>query len=223
MAAQSTFRNMVLCLGLVCLVCAAILGYVYSITYEPIQAAADKALKASIGEVLPGGGQISDVRTCELGGQSYEYYVSEASGEAIAYAVKSTAIGFGGPLTIMVGVMPDGGIYNTSVLSHSETPGLGAKCSDPKEPFVAQWKGFEAGKKLLVTKDGGDVDAITASTITSRAYTLAVANAVEVVRSLSGEAPAVEDAPAEVVSEDSVGVPVGLEVRHSSLFKGGNR
>ena len=78
----------------------------------------------------------------------------------------------------MVGVTPDGVVYNTSVLSHSETPGLGAKCATDTK-FMQQWQGFNPGEKILsVKKDGGDVDAITASTITSRAYTRAVALAV---------------------------------------------
>ena len=85
----------------------------------------------------------------------------------------------------MVGVLPDGTVFNTSVLSHSETPGLGAKCSEEKSAFREQWKGFAGA--LSVKKDGGDVDAITASTITSRAYTNAVAQAVELVKSMSNE------------------------------------
>lgn len=177
MAAKSTLGNMVLCLFGVCLVCSAILGAIYVVTLEPISQAAEKALKTSIGQVLPEGGEISDA----VKSDGFEYYTCTVNGEKVAYAVKSTAIGFGGPLTLMVGVLADGTVYNTSVLSHSETPGLGAKCTSD-EGFIAQWKGFTG--KLAVKKDGGDVDAITASTITSRAYTLAVANAVEFVKSL---------------------------------------
>ena len=84
----------------------------------------------------------------------------------------------------MVGVAEDGTVHNTTVLSHSETPGLGAKCTSD-ERFISQFQGFDpAAKTLAVRKDGGDLDAITASTITSRAYALAVANAVEVYRQL---------------------------------------
>jgi len=84
-----------------------------------------------------------------------------------------------------VGFRPDGSIYNTAVLSHSETPGLGAKCVE--EGFAAQFRGFDpASKRLAVKKDGGDVDAITASTITSRAYCVALENAVATFRTLTG-------------------------------------
>lgn len=184
MAAKSTLANMVLCLTAVCLICAAILGGVYALTYNPIQLASQKALESSIKVVLPNGGELSEALEAESAGQTYQYYTLTDGDEVTAYAVKSTTIGFGGPLTLMVGVLPDGTVYNTSVLSHSETPGLGAKCTTD-EKFVSQWKGFSSDKSLKVTKDGGDVDAITASTITSRAYALAVSNAVALVKSMA--------------------------------------
>lgn len=187
MAAKSTLKNMVLCLTAVCLFCSAVLGGVYAVTYGPIQKASENNLKASIGLVLPDGGILSDAKTYDADGMSFEYYESISDSAVVAYAVKSTTIGFGGPLSVMVGVLPDGTVYATKVLSHSETPGLGAKCSSD-EGFLSQFRGFSPDKKLVVRKDGGDVDAITASTITSRAYTLAVSNAVEVVKSLGGGA-----------------------------------
>lgn len=184
MAAESSLRNMALCLTLVCLVCAGILGGVYAMTYDPIQKANEKILKTSLGRVLPEGGELSDVRTAEAAGQTFEYYALSEGGVVKAYAVKSSAIGFGGRLEVMVGVLPDGTVYNTSVISHSETPGLGAKCQTD-EHFLGQFHGFPPQQTLKVTQDGGDVDAITASTITSRAYTLAVANAVALVQSFN--------------------------------------
>ena len=185
MAAKSSLKNMVLCLTLVCLFCSAILAVVYAVTYEPIQAAAQKALEESIKQVLPEGGDLSDAAIADFAGQKFEYYTTSSEGAALAYAVKSTTVGFGGPLTIMVGVLPDGTVYNTSVLSCNETPGLGAKCTSD-EKFMSQWKGLTADKVIKVKKDGGDIDAITASTITSRAYSLAVSNAVAFVKSLNG-------------------------------------
>jgi len=183
MAAQSNLKNMALCLTAVCLVCAAILGIVYSVTYAPIQEAARKALEESISKVLPEGGELSDAAVASFHGQNYEYYTSTSGDDTVAYAVKSSTIGFGGPLTLMVGVLPDGTVYNTSVLVCNETPGLGAKCQTDAH-FMDQFKGFAADGTLTVKKDGGDLDAITASTITSRAYALAVANAVDFVKNL---------------------------------------
>lgn len=203
MAAKSSLRNMTLCLTAVCLVCAAILGGVYALTYEPIKAADEAALKAGIGAVLPEGVNISGEQICEGEGQSYSYYTAtDAGGDVVAYAVKSNTMGFGGTLSLMVGVLPDGTVYNTSVLSHSETPGLGAKCTTDQS-FMSQWKGLSPDKVIKVTKDGGDIDAITASTITSRAYSLAVANAVAVAKSLaSGRQKADGVSGATVRAED---------------------
>lgn len=185
MAAQSNLKNMALCLTAVCLVCAAILGGVYALTYQPILDANAKALKASIGVVLPEGGEISESKTAELEGISYEYYENVEGGKVKAYAVKTSTSGFGGPILLMVGVLADGTVYNTSVLSHSETPGLGANCSDSKSHFRTQFQGFKGN--LSVTKDGGDIDAITASTITSRAFTKAVKQAVDLVSTLNAK------------------------------------
>lgn len=185
MAAKSSLKNMALCLTIVCLVCSAILGVVYAVTYDPIQAAAQKELEDGINKVLPSGGNLSEKLLADFGGQKYEYYESVVDGSAAAYAVKSTTIGFGGPLTLMVGVLPDGTVYNTSVLTCNETPGLGAKCTTDAS-FMDQWKNLSPDKVIKVSKDGGDIDAITASTITSRAYSLAVSNAVEFVKSLAG-------------------------------------
>ena len=184
MAIVSNFKNMVICLFTTCLVCAALLAGVYAITKAPIDRTNEKLLKESIGAVLPQGGELSEAKTISVGGQPSEYYESIEGGEVQAYAVKSTVVGFGGPLVLMVGITSDGNVYNTSVLSHTETPGLGAKCTTDKN-FMAQWKGLDPSQKILkVKKDQGDIDAITASTITSRAYTLAVSNAVEAVKGL---------------------------------------
>lgn len=187
MAVKSNLTNMAVCLTVVCLVCSALLGGMYVLTAEPISKANADILKASIGAVLPQGGELSEAKTIEVGGQKSEYYVSTSGGAVQAYAIKSTTVGFGGPLTLMVGITPDGKVYNTSVLSHSETPGLGAKCTSD-EHFYSQFKGFDPSSKILsVKKDGGDIDAITASTITSRAYTLAVKNALDAFNTIKGE------------------------------------
>lgn len=185
MAAESNTRNMVLCLTAVCLLCSAILAGIFAVTKAPIEEASRKALVEALSIVLPSDGEI-DVNACnaELDGVQYEYYVQTVAGEPAAWAVKSTVNGFGGPLTVLVGIEKNGIVHATKVLEHSETPGLGAKCGT-EESFYGQFSGFDSNaKQLKVKKDGGDVDAITASTITSRAYTLAVANAVKLVAGL---------------------------------------
>ena len=185
MAVQSNLKNMAIVLSAVCLVCSALLAGTYAVTAEPIANASVKALQTALSEVLPEGGDISvEPQYIEVDGVRYEYYVQSEGGQSKAWAVKSSTSGFGGELTVLVGVKPGSLVYSTKVLSHSETPGLGAKCQDD-QGFLGQFKGFDASSgKLSVSKDGGDIDAITASTITSRAYTLAVANAVKAVSQL---------------------------------------
>ena len=84
---------------------------------------------------------------------------------------------------MMVGFTPDGTVYNTSVISHSETPGLGAKITDESIKPRAQIKGKDpAVNNITVSKDGGEIDAITASTITSRAFLKGVSLAYDVFK-----------------------------------------
>lgn len=180
---------MVVCLTLTCLLCSSILGVVYAVTLDPIAEASKKSLKEALSMVLPEGEISTEPQTVEVDGLEYEYYSCTVDGEPSAWAVKSTVNGFGGPLTVLVGVEKDGTVHATKVLSHSETPGLGAKCQTDGH-FISQFEGFDpSSRKLSVKKDGGDVDAITASTITSRAYTLAVANAVNAVTASIAKSP----------------------------------
>ena len=177
MAKKSTFGNMVLVLSGICLVCSALLGTVYAVTKAPIEASELAKVNAAISAVTPAFDNIpsEDVRTLDDGAQ---IYTSRMGGQVVGYAIKVSTSGFGGPLTIMVGFTPDGTVYNTSVISHSETPGLGAKAG---EWFQQGNKGDIIGKNpatpLSVKKDGGEVDAISGSTITSRAFCEAINNA----------------------------------------------
>ena len=187
MAAKSTLVNMVAVLSLTCLLCSAILGGAYALTKDPIEkAAADKTAR-SIALVVPEFDSVSEEMTAVLDEREYKYYQAVKDGSPVGYAIVSRAGGFGGDIVLMVGLDSAGVVCNTSVLSHSETPGLGAKCTSD-EGFMAQWKGFDPSVKILsVKKDGGDVDAITASTITSRAYAKAVETAIAVYNNIKGE------------------------------------
>ena len=187
MAVKSSFKNMTLCLFAICLVCSALLAGVYALTAEPIAAAAAAKNEAAIKEVLPSDAvRIEEERSVEMDGVTYTYNLAyDKPGNTVGCAINVSALGFGGPIVIKVGVDVDGVICNTKVLSQSETPGLGAKCTEPS--FSDQFKGFNPSeKKLSVKKDGGDVDAITASTITSRAYTNGLATAVNVFNAIVG-------------------------------------
>ena len=186
MAVKSSFKNMTICLFVICLVCSALLAGVYALTAEPIAAAAAAKNEAAIKEVLPESAvTIEEVRTVDMDGQKYEYNLAyDEQGNTVGCAINVAPTGFGGPIAIKVGFDANGVIWNTKVLSQAETPGLGAKCTDAS--FSEQFKGFDpAQKKLAVKKDGGDVDAITASTITSRAYADGLATASKVFQTIA--------------------------------------
>ena len=205
MAAKSNLTNMVLVLGVTCLFCSAVLGGAYALTKDPIDAAAAAKTQQAVAQVLP---YFTEVEYNE----DSHYYTATEGENLVGYAVESTVVGFGGPLSLIVGITPDGVVYNTSVLSHSETPGLGAKCSTDQK-FMAQWKGFDPSvKRLTVKKDGGDVDAITASTITSRAYALAVENALKTFKEIAGQAGNDE----AVISSDTTSV-ISSEAEKSQI------
>ena len=196
MAVQSTFKNMSLCLLVICLVCSGLLAGVYALTKEPIDAAAKAKNEAAIMEVLPDTAKaIEEERTVEFEGASYTYNLAyDELGNTVGCAINVAPVGFGGPIAIKVGFDINGVIWNTKVLSQAETPGLGAKCVEPS--FSDQFKGFNpAEKTLAVKKDGGDVDAITASTITSRAYADGLALAVKVFQAIGQTPMPLNDTP----------------------------
>ena len=184
MAIQSSLKNMVLSLGIICLVSSGILAVVYALTKKPIEAAAEKKTNDAIMQVLPAFDGQPERLSIEADGKLYEYYQVMKDGNVSGYAITAAATGFGGPVSLMVGVTSEGIVYNTSVLSQSETPGLGAKCTEPS--FADQFKNLDpAVTRLAVKKDGGDIDAITASTITSRAYVNAVNNALAIFKAIT--------------------------------------
>ncbi len=172
---------MVLSLTGFSVVAGALLGWVNSVTAEPIAQANAKALSDAIAVVIPGfdNNPAESPDTVEIDGATYKVYKATKGGEFIGAAVESSANGFGGALTVLVGFDKEGNIIDYSLLSHAETPGLGSKAADW---FKKGGKGDITGKNpgeqpLVVNKDGGQIDAITASTITTRAFLLAVNNA----------------------------------------------
>jgi len=182
MAIESSFKNMVLSLTLVCLVCSVLLGLVYEVTKAPIGAAAVTKTNAAISAVVPQFDNVpsEDVFTVALSeDEVLTVYPATRGGEPVGYAVESfTASGFSGTVKVMVGFDTEGTICGTSVLSHSETPGLGAKMTEPS--FYGQFVGKNPSSfRLEVKKDGGDIDAITAATISSRAFADALRRAYD--------------------------------------------
>ena len=190
MALESTVKNMFVSLTVICLVCSALLGGAYAITKEKIDEAEVNKQNEAIARVVPEFDNIpsEEVFEVELEGKKYAVYPAKLSGEVVGYAINTSATGFSGPVVIMVGITAEGRIFNTVPVSHAETPGLGAKISEEGNPFVEQFKDMDPSATVLkVKKDGGDIDAITASTITSRAYTAAVESAWMVFNKIKEE------------------------------------
>lgn len=176
---------MVLVLTGVAVVTGAILAYINHVTEEPIKVQKEKTLADGIKSVMGGGdlkvSKTDTVRQNDAKGKELTYIIyqtQDANNKDLGAAVESTTGGFGGDLKILVGFDPEGNILGYTLLEHAETPGLGAKAD---KWFQKGEKGDIIGKnpkeKLTVSKDGGQIDAITASTITSRAFLLAVNNA----------------------------------------------
>ena len=218
MAVKSSFKNMTICLLVICLVCSSLLAGVYALTKEPIEAADKAKNEAAIREVLPEGAvSFDEETTISFEGKDYKYVIARGeNGNAVGCAVDVEPVGFGGPIKIKVGFNAMGVIWNTKVLSQAETPGLGAKCTEPS--FADQFKQFNPAEKTLkVTKDGGDVNAITASTITSRAYADGLATAAKVFQAISQiPMPLTDDVipseePSVIPSEEPSVIPSEVE------------
>lgn len=175
---KSSLKNMVLVLFTITLIASAGVGAVNMITEEPIAAAKAKAVQDALKQVLPAFDTTEDAEQT-IDGLTIKTYKALAAGETVGYAVETaTKEGFGGMVRLMVGFDAEGRILNINVLEQSETPGLGTKMCDEGNPLITSFKGKKPAEMTLkVRKDGGDVDALTAATISSRAYTDAVARA----------------------------------------------
>ena len=178
---ESSLKNMVIVLTAITVIATGLLAYVNQLTAGPIAEANAKALSDAIAVVVPGfdNNPAEAPETIELDGATYKIYKATKGGEFIGAAVESSANGFGGALSVLVGFDKEGNIIDYSLLSHAETPGLGSKAADWfKKGAKGDITGMNPGQgALVVNKDGGQIDAITASTITTRAFLKAVNNA----------------------------------------------
>jgi electron transport complex protein RnfG len=177
---ESTFKNMVLSLTLISLGASACLGYVYQMTKEPIEVSLLAKKLEAIKLVAPAFNNDPNSEMYKLPtgeGDSLEIYPAKKDGILVGYGVKTyTKKGFSGNITLAAGFTTDGTIVNITVLDHKETPGLGTKITESQ--FKDQFKDKNPLQfALKVKKDGGPVDAITAATISSRAFCDAVQRA----------------------------------------------
>ena len=210
---ESTLINMLVALLVIAAVSGGVLGLVYGVTKDAIAEVDQKKNEAAIKAVLP----LENV-TYKADTLKYNYegvdltfpcnLAFDANGNFQGAAVKTSEGGFGGKIDMMVGFLADGTIKGTSVLSHAETPGLGANMTGKfKDQFVDK---NPADFKLIVKKDGGDVDAITAATITSRAFSKAVDKAYQAF--MANKAQFMNNAPVEEIvieTEETIEITEG--------------
>ncbi|MDL2291885.1 RnfABCDGE type electron transport complex subunit G [Bacteroides sp. OttesenSCG-928-F21] len=181
---ESSLTNMALVLTLVTAIAVGLLAYVNELTKAPIADANMKALNEALEKVMPAftNNPVAECDTIfeEKGGKQvvkFILYPAKNNEQLVGTAVEASSLGFSGELKILVGFDSEGKIYNYSLLAHSETPGLGSKADVWfQEGNKGSIVGLNPGDQpLAVTKDpGGQIDAITASTITSRAFLKAV-------------------------------------------------
>jgi len=178
---KSSAVNMFLSLTIICIVAAAILAFVNGQTSTIIEITKKQKLEESIQQVIPGfdNSPLDESFMAAISpGDSARIYPARKGEELIGAAVECNSMnGFSGEIRIIVGLTSNGEVIDYAVLQHAETPGLGDKI----DPWFKTEKNKQniRGKNLSdntlsVTKDGGDVDAITAATISSRAFLEAV-------------------------------------------------
>lgn len=192
---KSSLVNMVLSLGIITIVAAALLAGVYSVTKEPIEVAKLQKQVEAVKAVTPefDNDPVSEaLEIIPVGeAQALKVFPARKGGELVGAAVESySSQGFSGEIRLIYGFDSEGTVTGFAVMEHAETPGLGAK--------MDEWFRSPEGKRsviglnpdnsnLTVSKDGGDVDAITAATITSRAFLDALNRASAAYRQLAAQ------------------------------------
>ena len=192
---KSTLVNMVLSLGIITIIAAALRAGVYTTTKEPISAAQLNKQVEAIKAVTPAfdNDPVSEAIEITPEGEStpLKVFPAKMGGQLVGAAVESySSQGFSGDIKLIYGFDADGNITGYAVMQHAETPGLGAKMDEwfrSPEGHRSVIGLNPATSNLTVSKDGGDVDAITAATITSRAFLDALTRAASAFAQLSAQ------------------------------------
>ena len=172
-------------LTLFALIAGFALGGVYVLTQEPIAQQTVLKDNAARQQVLPGADVFEEVDLAVLESvrdqlltAPAQLFAGKSGGKTIGFTVKTTAKGYGGALEMTVGVLADGTVQGVQLGSHTETPGLGAKAAD--EAFRSQYEGKQGPLTLTKTapQNDGQLQAISGATITSRAVTNGVNDAI---------------------------------------------
>ncbi|MBR5822560.1 MAG: RnfABCDGE type electron transport complex subunit G [Paludibacteraceae bacterium] len=185
---ESSFANMVIVLTIITVIAASCLGAMNNLTAEPIAASKKAKQEAAIKAVLP---EFTSLEEDNVNDQKI-FRAYNANSELVGIAIETTELGFGGNITTIVGIDANGTIVDYSLLQHAETPGLGSKLVDWFK-VKSNIRGADANKMPLnVSKDGGEYDAITAATISSRAFLNSINKAYETYQIAKGETPSVD-------------------------------
>jgi electron transport complex protein RnfG len=165
-----------------CLAAGALLAWTNAVTEAPVRAAARAELLDALRQVLPpcDNDVVANAVTFEEGGRVWTCYTARLQGAFAGTAFESEAPGYGGPIRVLVGVKADDTVAAVVVLrADQETPGLGAKVRD--DAFLGQFQDRKATdlRWAAVKKDGGELDAVTGATISSRAAARAVSAGLE--------------------------------------------
>ena len=184
---------MILSLGVITILAGALLGGMYAITKDPIAEAESRQLTASIAEVAPAfdNNPEKQKKVIRIDDSDVTVYPAFENGILVGAAVLGTTMtGFSGEVTTLCGFDAEGNVRDYRVIRHAETPGLGAK--------MEQWFRDPSGARSVigrnpsiesftVSKDGGAVDAITAATISSRAFLQTLRDAYMAYREYAAE------------------------------------
>ena len=188
---KSTAFTMTFALVSVAVFSALILGGVYQLTLEPIKKAKSNQELQAIRDVVYGDfannpyEERYQIAVSHGKGKVDLFPARDENGKITSVAIKTySKNGFGGKIEMMLGLMVDGTINKYKIIEHKETPGLGSKITESR--FSDQFHGMNPGKKgFKVKQDGGDIDAVTAATISSRAVVDAIRRGYKALNKLS--------------------------------------
>lgn len=174
-----------------CIVAGFMLAWINTKTKAPIEAAYKHEMMIALKKVLPpyDNNIIAEAMVFKENGKDWTFYIARQAGTYVGTASLSRSNrGYGGPIEILIGILSDGTIKSVEILrADKETPGLGAKIKD--HGFLDQFNGRSAvnGSWSKVTKDGGQIQAITGATISSRAVAQEVQAALRIYAKHVGE------------------------------------
>lgn len=184
MAKNDSIWRLVIVLTCISLLAALALTGVYALTKGPIEQGQREKKEKALQAVLPDyKGTVRDTVIVDADNEEIPVHLAIGeNGELCGAGIETyTKKAFAGRFDLMVGFDAEGSIVNTEVIKAGETPGLGDKINKDKSDFALQFNHQNPAEfQLVVKKDGGDVDAITAATISSRAYCDAVQRAYDV-------------------------------------------